>query len=206
MIKYENQCIIKSASNERFFSGAKMNPAIIIIDLQKYFYNLATPKFENKINPNIEKLLQFARQTKIKIIHVITVYKKDKSNWPEAYKTRDAMWCMENTEDCEIIPSALPQENETVIIKKRFSSFYETELDEVLQQNKIDTLFIAGFSGDVCVRMTTMDAFNRGYNLFWISDCIESLFEDYKKSEEYIQNLTKLKVVTIEEMKKLLDG
>ena len=202
MIKYENQCIIKSASNERFFSGAKMNPAIIIIDLQKYFYKLATPKFENKINPNIEKLLQFAREEKIKIIHVKTVYKKDKSNWPEAYKTRDAMWCMENTEDCEIIPSALPQENETVIIKKRFSSFYETELDEVLRQNKIDTLFIAGFSGDVCVRMTTMDAFNRGYNLFWISDCIDSLFEDYKKSEEYIQNLTKLKVVTIEEMKK----
>ena len=113
---------------------------------------------------------------------------------------------MENTEDCEIIPSALPTENETVIIKKRFSSFYETELEEVLQQNKIDTLFIAGFSGDVCVRMTTMDAFNRGYNLFWISDCIDSLFEDYKKSEQYIQNLTKLKVVTIDEMKKLLDG
>lgn len=180
-----------------------MTPAIIIIDLQKYFYNLATSKFENKINPNIEKLLQFARQTKIKIIHVKTVYKKDKSNWPEAYKTRDAMWCMENTEDCEIIQSALPTENETVIIKKRFSSFYETKLDEVLQQNKIDTLFIAGFSGDVCVRMTTMDAFNRGYNLFWISDCIESLFEDYKKSEEYIQNLTKLKVVTIEEIKKI---
>ena len=179
-----------------------MNPAIIIIDLQKYFYNLATPKFENKINPNIKKLLEIAREEKIKIIHIKTIYTKDKSNWPEAYKFRDEMWCMENTEDCEIIPSALPKENETVIIKKRFSSFYETELDEVLQQDKIDTLFIAGFSGDVCVRMTTMDAFNRGYNLFWISDCIDSLFEDYKKSEEYIQNLTKLKVVTIDEMKK----
>ena len=179
-----------------------MTPAVIIIDLQKYFYKLATPKFENKINPNIEKLLKFAREEKIKIIHIKTVYKKDKSNWPEAYKSRDEMWCMENTEDCEIIPSALPYPNETVIIKKRFSSFYETELDEVLQQNKIDTLFIAGFSSDVCVRMTTMDAFNRGYNLFWVSDCIDSLFEDYKKSEEYIQNLTKLKVVTIEKMKK----
>ena len=181
-----------------------MTPAIIIIDLQKYFYKLATPKFENKINPNIEKLLKFARESKIKIVHIKTVYKKDKSNWPEAYITRDAMWCMENTEDCKIIPSALPQPNETVIIKKRFSSFYETELDEVLQQNKIDTLFIAGFSGDVCVRMTTMDAFNRGYNLFWVSDCIDSLFEDYKKSEEYIQNLTKLKVLTLDEMEKIL--
>ena len=181
-----------------------MTPAVIIIDLQEYFYKLATSKFENKINPNIERLLQFVRESKIKIIHVITIYKKDKSNWPQAYKSRDAMWCMENTDDCRIVQSALPEENETVIIKKRFSSFYETELDEVLQQNKIDTLFFAGFSGDVCVRMTTMDAFNRGYNLFWVSDCIESLFEDYKKSEEYIQNLTKLKAVSIDEMKKIV--
>ena len=179
-----------------------MTPAIIIIDLQEYFYKIASSKFDSKINPNIEKLLKITRAEKIKIIHIKTIYKNDKSNWPEAYKNRDAMWCMENTEDCKIIKSALPTENETVIIKKRFSSFYETELDEVLQQNKIDTLFIAGFSGDVCVRMTTMDAFNRGYNLFWISDCIDSLFEDYKKSEEYIQNLTKLNVVTIDEMKK----
>ena len=113
---------------------------------------------------------------------------------------------MENTDDAKIIQSALPEENETVIIKKRFSSFYETELDDVLKQNGIDALFIAGYSGDVCVRMTTMDAFNRGYKLFWISDCIESLFEDYKKSEEYIQNLTKLEVVTIEEMKKITEA
>ena len=182
----------------------KMTPALIIIDLQEYFHKLDSLKFENKINPNIKKLLQCARESKIKIIHVITIYKKDKSNWPEAYKQRDSMWCMENTEDAEIIPNALPQENETVIIKKRFSSFYETELDEVLQQNKIDTLFIAGYSGDVCVRMTTMDAFNRGYNLFWVSDCIESLFEEYNKSEEYIKNLTKLKAVTIDEMKALI--
>lgn len=181
-----------------------MTPALIIIDLQEYFYKLATPKFENKIIPNIRDLLQFAREAKIKIIHIKTIYKNDKSNWPEAYKTRDSMWCMENTEDCKIIQSALPLENETVIIKKRFSSFYETELDEVLQKNKIDTIFMAGFSGDVCVRMTTMDAFNRGYNLFWISDCIDSLFEDYKKSEEYIQNLTKLKIVTINTMKKII--
>ena len=49
-----------------------------------------------------------------------------------------------------------------------------------------------------------MDAFNRGYTLFWVSDCIESAFEDYNKSEEYIQRLTKLKVVTIEEMKRII--
>ncbi|MBR5401798.1 MAG: cysteine hydrolase [Treponema sp.] len=182
----------------------KMRPALIIIDLQEYFQKLDPPKFENKINPNIKALLQFARDSQIKIIHVITIYKKDKSNWPEAYKGRDTIWCIENTEDSKIVPAALPEENETVIVKKRFSSFYETELDDVLKQNEIDTLFIAGYSGDVCVRMTTMDAFNRGYNLYWISDCIESLFEDYKKSEEYIQNLTKLKVVTIEEMKAIL--
>jgi len=181
-----------------------MKPAVIIIDLQEYFYKVDSSKFENKINANIKSLLQFLRKSRIKIFHVITVYKKDKSNWPESYKQGNTIWCLENSFDSKIIQSAIPEENETVIIKKRFSGFYDTELDKILQQNGIDTLFIAGYSGDVCVRMTTMDAFNRGYNLFWVSDCIESAFEDYHKSEEYIQKLTKLKVVTMEEMKKII--
>ena len=87
-----------------------MHPALIIIDLQEYFHKLDSSKFENKINLNIKKLLQFARESKLKIIHIITIYKKDKSNWPEAYKERDSMWCMENTEDSRIIQSALPEE------------------------------------------------------------------------------------------------
>ena len=181
-----------------------MNAAVIIIDLQEYFYKVDSSKFENKINANIKSLLQFLRKSRIKIFHVITVYKKDKSNWPESYKQENTIWCLENSFDSKIIQSAIPEENETVIIKKRFSGFYDTELDKILQQNGIDTLFIAGYSGDVCVRMTTMDAFIRGYNLFWVSDCIESAFEDYIKSEEYIQRLTKLKVVTIEEMKRIM--
>ena len=181
-----------------------MNAAVIIIDLQEYFYKFDSSKFESKINVNIKNLLQFSRKSKIKILHVITVYKKDKSNWPKSYKQGNTIWCLENTVDSKIIQCAIPEENETVIIKKRFSGFYETELDKILQQNGIDTLFIAGYSGDVCVRMTTMDAFNRGYTLFWVSDCIESAFEDYNKSEEYIQRLTKLKVVTIEEMKRII--
>mgnify|MGYP000844986322 FL=1 len=136
-----------------------MKPAVIIIDLQEYFYKVDSSKFENKINANIKSLLQFLRKSRIKIFHVITVYKKDKSNWPESYKQGNTIWCLENSFDSKIIQSAIPEENENVIIKKRFSGFYDTELDKILQQNGIDTLFIAGYSGDVCVRMTTMDAF-----------------------------------------------
>ena len=183
-----------------------MNPALIVIDLQEYFYKMDFQKFEIKINKNIENLLQYTRKSKIKIIHVITVYKKDKSNWPESYKKGTTIWCLEDSSEVKIIQSAKPEKNEDVIIKKRFSGFYETELDDRLKLNNIDTLFVAGYSGDVCVRMTTMDAFNRGYNIFWISDCIESAFEDYQESEEYIQKLTKLKVLTIEEMKKIIES
>ena len=180
-----------------------MNAAILLIDLQKYFYKLDHDKFDNKISRNIQWLLDFARNKKIRIIHIITIYKSDKSNWPESYKDREQMWCMETTEDAEIIQQALPEKGEEVIIKKRFSGFYETELEETLCKNKIDTLFLTGYSADVCVRLTTLDAFNRGYKLFWISDCIDSAFETYELSENYIKKLTRLNVITIDEMKKL---
>ena len=37
-----------------------MNAAVILIDLQEFFYKSAPEKFENKINPNTSRLLMFA--------------------------------------------------------------------------------------------------------------------------------------------------
>jgi ureidoacrylate peracid hydrolase len=181
-----------------------MKPALLIIDLQKYFYNLDKKKFDDKIVKNIPKLLCLIRALKIKIVHIKTIYKYDKSNWPDSYKERDQMWCMENTEDAEIIESAFPIEDEEIIIKNRFSAFYKTKLKDTLIRENIDTLIIAGYSADVCVRLTTLDAFNEGYKIYWLPECIESAFEPYCKSEEYIKNLTKLNTIRIDDIIELI--
>ena len=103
-----------------------MREALIIVDMQKEFYNLRPESFDNKIIPNLLKILQNYRNEKREIIHVITKYCIDKSDWPEARKSEDSIWCMEGTESAEIIEGFEPLGDEKVIIKTRFSSFYNT--------------------------------------------------------------------------------
>lgn len=59
-----------------------MKSALLIIDMQKLFKSLKYSEFENVLVPNIEKALNVARNKNMPIIHIRTVYKKDKSNWP----------------------------------------------------------------------------------------------------------------------------
>jgi nicotinamidase-related amidase len=172
-----------------------MKPAIMIIDMQKYFLEMDSDKFRNKLIPNIIELLTYARSQNIQIIHIATKYFKDKSNWPKSFINDSSIWCLEDTDGVQIIKELQPIEGELLVYKKRFTGFYETSLLEILKSNGYDTLFIAGYSADVCVRFTTMDAYNHGFNIFWLTDCIESAFEPIEQAVNYIKQLTKLKTI-----------
>src|SRR5699024_6203064 len=57
-----------------------------------------------------------------------------------------------------------------VIEKQTPSSFYNTELDDVLEKWGIDHLFITGFNTEFCCQFTAISAFDRGYNVTFIED------------------------------------
>jgi len=144
------------------------------------------------------------RTSEVPVIHVITRYSQDRSDWPAAWQHLDSIWCLEGTEGVQILEDVKPLEGEKVVVKTRFSGFYNSELDSVLRSVHVDSLFIAGYSSDVCVRMTTMDAYNRDYRLFLLADCIHAAREDTEATVKYLQWLTNLKVVSIEEMREIL--
>lgn len=63
-----------------------------------------------------------------------------------------------------------PEAGDIEIEKIRFDSFIETDLDEQLRANGIDTLIITGVSTDCCVDSTTRSAFQRDYDVFVVAD------------------------------------
>ena len=73
-------------------------------------------------------------------------------------------------------------------------------LDDTLQRLGIDTLFFAGYSSDVCVRLTVLDAYNRGYDQYLLADCVHAAREDTETSIRYLQWLTQIEVIDAKEM------
>lgn len=181
-----------------------MKPALIVIDMQEFFSDENPAPFREKLVPNIKSVLALARTSKLPIIHVITRYRSDESDMPKAgNRLVYARHLKAGTKNVQIIDEVKPVKGEPVVIKTRYSGFYNSDLEKNLRNLSADTLFIAGYSSDVCVRMTVIDAHNRNYNLFLLSDCVHAEKEDTHVSINYLQWLTDLTVISNNEMKKM---
>jgi nicotinamidase/pyrazinamidase len=73
--------------------------------------------------------------------------------------------CVAGTRGAEILDE-LPVEKSDIIIKKsRFSAFYNTNLDQVLYENKVTTVHVVGVCTSICVMDTVGDLRNRDYEV-----------------------------------------
>jgi nicotinamidase-related amidase len=64
-----------------------------------------------------------------------------------------------------------PQAEDLTILKPRHSAFYASPLDLLLSQMQARELVICGLATDICVQLTAMDAFLRGFDVWVPSDC-----------------------------------
>ncbi len=78
-----------------------------------------------------------------------------------------------------IIPELYPLENEPVIDKPGKGAFYQTDLELMLRNRGIDTLFVAGVTTEVCVNTTVREANDRGFRCIVLADCCASYFPEF---------------------------
>jgi ureidoacrylate peracid hydrolase len=77
-----------------------------------------------------------------------------------------------DTWNTQILDSLAPEPGDTVVSKRRFSGFFETELDEVLRGLGVTHLLVTGCTTSVCVESTVRDAMFRDYTCIVLEDCI----------------------------------
>ncbi len=79
----------------------------------------------------------------------------------------------------DIIPELYPIAGEPVIDKPGKGAFYQTDLELMLKNRGIDTLFVCGVTTEVCVNTTVREANDRGFRCIVISDCCASYFPEF---------------------------
>ena len=67
---------------------------------------------------------------------------------------------------------------DVVLEKRTYSPFVGSEIDSLLTARGIKRLYITGLHTDCCARHTSGDAFQRGYDLVWVTDALQAFTEE----------------------------
>jgi nicotinamidase-related amidase len=87
---------------------------------------------------------------------------------------------IKGTPGCEIVPELVPHPEDRHIIKKRYSAFFRTDLDELILADAVDTVVLAGINTHACVRTTAIDAYQRDLNVIIPREAVGSYDRDHE--------------------------
>ena len=81
-----------------------------------------------------------------------------------------------------------------------YSAFEATNknLEEFLKENKIDELYVCGLATDYCVKATVLDALNKGFKAFVLTDCIKAVNVNPDDGEKSLKEMEKNGAILIE--------
>ena len=152
------------------------NPALILIDIQKGFNDVAYWGGDRNNVDAEEKaceLLEIWRAKKLPIFHV-----QHCSSNPNSILN-------ETNPGNEFQDIVKPLEGETIIKKNVNSAFIGTNLKELIDNAKITNLVIVGLTTDHCVSTTTRMAGNFGYTVYLVSDATATFNKKGLNGEDF---------------------
>ncbi len=142
-----------------------MNKALIIIDVQNFYFGDYGIEGKMEASLNAKKLLEFFREKSLPVIHVKHMSKDITEDNKRMY---------------DIHENVKPVQGETIITKFTPGSFNGTNLLEVLKEKNIDELIICGMMSQMCVDTTTREAFDLGFKCTVIHDACATKALEFK--------------------------
>lgn len=93
--------------------------------------------------------------------------------------------CLAGTWGAQIVDALEPRDDDYRVPKRRYSGFFETDLDLRLRELRVSTLVLTGVVTNICVRSTAHDAFFRGYDVIVVQDCVAATSDREQDSSLY---------------------
>ena len=149
-----------------------MADALLVVDMLVGFlepgHNLYCGDEARKIIPNVSRLIEQEKAKRAKVFFICDTHDPDDLEF-QVFPVH----CVRGTEEVEVIPELLAYEGD-VIPKRRYSAFFETDLEERLAKLKPEKVIVCGVCTDICVMHTAADARNRDYPVEVPTDCVAS--------------------------------
>lgn len=159
--------------------------AVLVVDMLNDFVTGALACDRGKaIVPATAQLLDAARKAGVPVIFCNDAHIKG-VDWELK------LWgdhAIVGTKGAEVIPELKLSGKDYVVPKRRYSGFFQTDLDILLRELGIDTVIMTGLHAHMCVRHTSADAYQLGYNVVVAKEATDSFTEeDYNIGIAYLK-------------------
>lgn len=147
----------------------------LIIDMQEdFFSHQRLAQRRSELTQRVNELVAICRDGRVPIVWVKQEFAPDLSDAMLESRRKGIRVVIEGTPGAAILPDLDCRASDHIIVKKRYSAFFGTTLDELLMQMQPGRLIIAGINTHACIRMAVIDAYQRDYEVILASECIDS--------------------------------
>jgi len=154
--------------------------ALLVIDMQRFFVDQDGPAFTcgaEAILPNVTTLVSAFRRAQQPVVFTRHVHHPSRLDAGIMEWWWEGM-CVEGSPESEIHPDLAPRDDEKVVLKHRYSAFFDTDLATVLRCLKVEDLVITGTMTNMCCESTARDAYYRDYRVFFPADANGAVSEE----------------------------
>ncbi|MBM0402067.1 MULTISPECIES: isochorismatase [unclassified Serratia (in: enterobacteria)] len=153
--------------------------ALLIHDMQQYFLNFwgEDSALIKQVVENIANLRRYCKQQGIPVFY--TAQPNQQSDEDRALL--NDMWgpgLNKHPEQQAVTAALAPDEDDTVLVKWRYSAFLRSPLQEILQESGRDQLIICGVYAHIGCLTTAIDAFMRNIQPFMVADGLADFSRD----------------------------
>jgi nicotinamidase-related amidase len=156
--------------------------ALLVIDmLNDYFKGGPLKALRAELTRQINGLIGRARKQGIPVIWVRQEFAPDLSDAFLVMRRKKIKVTIKGTEGCRILKELDRRPEDHEIVKKRYSPFFRTGLDELLKKLKVGRLVIMGINTHAGIRVATIDAYQRDLDVIIPRDGVASPDEKHHK-------------------------
>lgn len=162
---------------------------------EEYYFHM----LENYVVPNVQKIQAAFRKNKIEVIHTrIQSLTKDGRDRSPGHK-RLGLLAAPGSKEAAFLEEIAPIDDEIIVNKTASGVFTATNMEYILKNLGIDTLYVCGVYTNECVSTTVRDASDLGFFVNIISDACTTVTEEFHSFTIKILKDRYARVLTTEE-------
>jgi nicotinamidase-related amidase len=155
--------------------GRDHRTAVVVIDMINTYEHEDADQLVISVRnvlPGIRRVIDGAREGGTDVIYVNDNFGRWRSHHDELITT--AL----KGPHADLVEPILPDERSLFVVKARHSAFFQTPLEYLLQQNRVDHVVLCGQATEQCVLYSALDAHIRHLQVTVVRDAVAHIHAD----------------------------